>query len=176
MARPDGFLANPAVRIEVPDQLGKVESALRVAGQERVTERFVESLNRAAELAAPAARAGLLIGAGEVYLDDRLLTAGDTALTEALKRHAFGRTAVALRPAVAEATDRVGTARRYKRFVKGAQFGGLVQQTPVDLDTYVVGKTAEGLFHAIGQEERRIRVEPAARPTTRLREVFGAQR
>jgi hypothetical protein len=176
VARPDGFLANPMIRVEVPDQLGKVESALRIAGQDRLTERFVESLNRAAEHAASAARAGLLIGAGEVYLDERMLTAGDTALTDALKRHAFGRTVTALGPAVAEATDRVGTARRYKRFVRGAQFGGLVQQTPVDLDAYVVARIAEGLFHAIGQEERRIRVEPAARPTTRLREVFGAQR
>ena len=160
----------------MPDQLAKVESALRMTGQERVTERFVESLNRAAELAAAAARPRPLISAGEVYLDDRLLSAGDTALTEVLKRHALARAIGALTPVVAEATDRVGTARRYKRFVKGAQFGGLVQQAPVDIDAYVVGRTADGIFHAIGQEERRIRSEPAARPTARLRDVFGAHR
>lgn len=164
------------MRLDVPEQLSKVESALRLAGHERVSDRFVESLNRAAEFAAPAARGALLVGAGEVYLDDRLLTAGDTALTDALKRHTLGRTIGALNAAVSEATDRVGTARRYKRFVKGAQFGGLVQQAPLDIDTYVVGRTADGIFHAIGHEERRIRTEPAARPTTRLREVFGAQR
>lgn len=173
VARPDGFLGNPAIQIGVPEPLAKVESALRLAGQERETEKFVVSLNRAAELAAPAARARLLISASEVSLEDRLLAAGETALTDALRRHGLGRAIAALNPAVAEATDRVGTARRYKRFVKGSQFGGLVQQAPLDLDAYVVGRTVEGIFHAIGVEERRIRTDPAARPTARLREVFG---
>jgi hypothetical protein len=111
-------------------------------------------------------------------LDDasRVLAAGETAATDLLKRYAFNRAIVALNPAVAEAMDRVGTARRYKRFIKGSQFGGLVRETPVDLDAYIVLRTVDGIFHAIGQEERRIRADPSARPTARLREVFGAQR
>ena len=176
VARQDGFMANPNIRLDVPEQLGKVESALRLAGQERVTDKFVESMNRAAELAAPAARAPLIVGASEVYLEERMLGAGETVLTDALKRHALGRALAALTPAVAEATDRAGTARRYKRFVKGAHFGGLVQQAPVDLDAYVVGRTGEGIFYAIGQEERRIRSDATARPTARLREVFAPHR
>jgi hypothetical protein len=175
VGRPDGFYGNPAIRILVPDQLSKVESKFRIAGQDAQIEKFVASLNRTAEHAAPAARAPLLISASEVPLDDghRVLTGGETAATEALRRHALGRTITALSPAVAEAMARVGTAQRYKRFVKGSQFGGLVQQAPLDLDAYVVGKTVEGLFHAIAQEERRIRTDPAARPSVRLREVFG---
>ncbi len=176
VARPDGFLGNPMIRIGVPDQLAKVESALRLSGQDRETEKFVVNLNRAAELAAPAARASLVLSASEVYLEDRLLSAGEGALTEALRRHGLGRAIAALAPAVADATDRLSTARRYKRFVKGAQFGGLVQHTPVDLDAYIASRTGEGIFHAIGQEERRIRIDPAARATMRLREVFGAHR
>lgn len=178
VARPDGFLADPAIRVGVPEQLAKVESMLRLAGQDAQVEKFIVSLNRAAEHAAPAARGPLLVGATELYLDDgqRLLTAGETTMTEALRRHGLGRAIAALTPAVAEAMDRVGTASRYKRFVRGSRFGGLVQHAPLDLDAYVVGRTIEGIFHAIGQEERRIRTDPAARPTQRLREVFGAQR
>ncbi len=178
VTRPDGFLANPAIRIPVPDQLAKIESALRLTGQDREVDRFIVSLNRAAEHAAIAARAPLMASVVEVGLDDghRVLTGGETAATEALRRHAVGRTVNALHPAVAEAMDRAGTARRYKRFVKDAHFGGLMQPVSLDLDAFVVGRVVDGLFYAIGQEERRIRTDPAARPTQRLREVFGAQR
>jgi hypothetical protein len=178
VSRPDGFLANPAIRIEVPDQLAKIESALRMTGQDRAVDRFVVSLNRAAEQAALAARAPLMASVAEVGLDDghKVLVGGETAATEALRRHAAGRTMAALTPAVVEAMDRVGVGRRYKRFVKDAHFGGLVQPVSLDLDAFVVGRLADGLFYAIGQEERRIRTDPAARPTPRLREVFGAQR
>jgi hypothetical protein len=178
VGRADGFLANPAIRVSVPDQLGKIESALRVAGQDREVERFIVSLNRTAEQAALAARGPLLTSVTEVNLDDgfRVLTGGETAATEALRRHATGRTVNALNPAVVEAMERVGTTRRYKRFVKDAHFGGLIQPVSLDLDAFVVGRIVDGLFYAIGQEERRIRTDPAARPTPRLREVFGAQR
>ncbi len=178
MGRPDGFLGNPAIRVPIPEQLGKVEAKLRLAGQERQIERFETSLSYAAEYAAPAARPVLLAAVADLPLDDgrRVLAGGETAATEALRRHALGRVITALNPAVAQATDRLGTARRYKRLMKDSQFGGLVQGPNLDLDAYVVGRTVDGIFHAIGQEERRIRTDPAARPTALLREVFGAQR
>ena len=178
VARPDGFLGNPAIQISVPDQFDKIETALRAAGQQERVEKFVVSLNRAAERAAPAARTPLLISVSEVPLDDghRVLTGGETAATDVLRRLGVGRAIVALNPAVAEAMDREGASRRYKRFVKGSQFGGLVREAPIDLDAYVVGRTLDGIFHAIAHEERRIRTDPAARTTPRLREVFGAQR
>jgi hypothetical protein len=178
VARPGGFLGNAAIRIPVPDQLAKVETVLRQAGQDRHADRFVESLNQAAEEASPAARSPLLASVVELALDDahRVLAGGDTAGTELLRRVALGRTIAALTPAVGDAMGRAGVARRYKRFVRDAPLGGLVQQMPIDLDAYVVLRTVEGIFHAIGQEERRIRFDPSARPTARLREVFGAQR
>lgn len=43
-----------------------------------------------------------------------------------------------------------------------------------DLDSYVVGKTLDGLFYMLGQEEKQIRTNPAARTTTLLKEVFGS--
>jgi hypothetical protein len=178
VSRPEGFLGNPAIRIPVPDQLAKVETMLRQAGQERRADRFVEALNQAAEEASPAARPPLLAGVVELALHDapRVLAGGDTAGTELLRRVSLGRTIAVLTRSVGDAMGRAGAARRYKRFVRDAPLGGLVQQAPVDLDAYVVLRTVEGIFHAIGQEERRIRFDPSARPTVRLREVFGAQR
>jgi hypothetical protein len=42
-----------------------------------------------------------------------------------------------------------------------------------DLDRYVVGKSLDGLFYMVGQEEINIRTNPAARVTELLREVFA---
>jgi hypothetical protein len=43
----------------------------------------------------------------------------------------------------------------------------------LDLDQYVVTKTLDGLFYMLGQEERKIRQDPAARVTELLKTVYG---
>jgi hypothetical protein len=43
-----------------------------------------------------------------------------------------------------------------------------------DLDDYVVGKTVDGLFYVMAQEETKIRKDPMAQTTSLLKEVFGA--
>jgi hypothetical protein len=45
----------------------------------------------------------------------------------------------------------------------------------LDMDEYVLGKTLDGLFYVLAQEEKNIRKDPAARTTDLLREVFGAR-
>ena len=42
-----------------------------------------------------------------------------------------------------------------------------------DIDQYVVTKALNGLFHVLGEEEKKIRTNPAARVTDLLKEVFG---
>ena len=43
----------------------------------------------------------------------------------------------------------------------------------VDLDRYVTTKAMDGLFYMVGQEEKKIRTDPAARVTDLLKSVFG---
>jgi hypothetical protein len=43
----------------------------------------------------------------------------------------------------------------------------------LDLDHYVTNKAMDGLFYMIGQEEKNIRTNPAARVTDLLKKVFG---
>ena len=44
-----------------------------------------------------------------------------------------------------------------------------------DLNKYVVAKTLDGLFLMLGEEEKKIRKDPAAQTTSLLREVFGGK-
>ncbi len=41
-----------------------------------------------------------------------------------------------------------------------------------DLDEYVTDKALSGLFYMIGEEEKKIRTDPAARVTSLLEKVF----
>jgi hypothetical protein len=42
-----------------------------------------------------------------------------------------------------------------------------------DIEQYVVAKALDGLFLVLGEEERKIRKDPAARVTDLLKQVFG---
>jgi hypothetical protein len=43
----------------------------------------------------------------------------------------------------------------------------------LNLDDYVTNKSLDGLFHMVGEEEKKIRTNPAARTTDLLKTVFG---
>ena len=45
----------------------------------------------------------------------------------------------------------------------------------MNLDSYVVGKTLDGLFYVLGQEEAKVGKNPASHTTELLREVFWTQ-
>jgi hypothetical protein len=43
----------------------------------------------------------------------------------------------------------------------------------LDLDQYVTEKSLDGIFTRVGEEEKRIRTDPAAQVTPLLKKVFG---
>lgn len=57
--------------------------------------------------------------------------------------------------------------------VRGILTGGDTAATDFDLDDYVTNKALDGLFTMVGEEEKKIRTNPAARTTDLLRTVFG---
>jgi hypothetical protein len=171
--RVDGFFRNAAIKILMPKQLRPLERGLRAVGQGALVDEFVLGMNRAAEKAAPFARDIFLDAISEMTFDDavRILRGGDTAATDYFREKTSERLADAFRPAVEDATERVGVTRQYKDLVgRYGAFG--LRGEAVDLDGYVVEKALDGIFHVLGEEERKIRRDPAARVTAILREVF----
>ena len=68
--------------------------------------------------------------------------------------------------------ENVGVVKQYDQFIASAP-GGSTFAGQFDLNKYVVGKTLDGLFHVLGEEEKQIRKDPAAQTTALLKEVFG---
>ena len=71
--------------------------------------------------------------------------------------------------------ENVGVVKQYNMLLQSAP-GGSALVGNFDLDKYVVGKTLDGLFFTLGQEEKKIRKNPAAQTTDLLKEVFGQLR
>ena len=85
----------------------------------------------------------------------------------------YRRRVVLFAPIVDQAMNEVGTARQYNELLGQAKVIPFLRTEDYDLDHYVVGKALDGLFHVVGEEERKIRTDPAARVTDLLKEVFA---
>jgi hypothetical protein len=79
-------------------------------------------------------------------------------------------------PVVTRATEKVDLAARYNAVAGTAAASGLLRQDDANLQRYVTGKTLDGLYLMIGEEERRIRRDPAGTGSATLKRVFGAAR
>lgn len=173
----DGFFRNEAIKIPVPEKLRPVEKGLRLAGQGQAVDDFVLSMNRAAEKAAPAA-SGIFTDAIKqmTFADARaILSGGDTAATAYFREKTSGQLRTAFTPPVQSAMEQAGVTQRFKAMTSGLQSLPFGRSANFNLDDYVVNKALDGLFTVLGQEEKKIRTNPAAQVTPLLRQVFGHQ-
>ena len=172
--RPDGFLKNQAIRILLPPKLATIGRGMRMLGMGAQVDELEVGMNRAAEQATPEAKRIFIAAVRKMSFDDarKILTGGDTAATEYFKRTSSADLAAAFSPIVQRSMERVGVVQQYNRVLASAP-GGSALIGQFDLNKYVVSKTLDGLFLVLGQEEKKIRKDPAAQTTALLKEVFG---
>jgi hypothetical protein len=174
--KPDGFLKNAAIKILLPPKLQTVGKGMRMLGMGAKVDELEVGMNRAAEQAAPYAKQIFLDAVKKMTFDDarHILTGGDTAATDYFKRQSSADLTTAFTPIVKRSMQRVGVVQQYDQVINSAP-GGSALTGQFDLTRYVVGKTLDGLFYTLGEEEKKIRKDPAAQTTALLREVFGAR-
>lgn len=173
--RPGGYFRNQAIKILMPEQLQTLEKGLRLVGYGPQVDEFVLNMNRAAERAAPAAKRIFWDAIGEMTFGDarKILDGGDTAATDYFKAKTSDELTAAFRPVVAQTTNEVGVTRQYKELVGRYEAIPFAKDVTFDIDDYVVTKALDGLFFVVGEEEQKIRTDPAARVTDLLKEVFA---
>ena len=172
--KPDGFLKNQAIRILLPPKLQTVGKGMRMLGMGARVDELEVGMNRAAEQATPQAKQVFLAAVRKMSFNDarHILTGNDTAATDYFKRTSSADLAAAFAPIVNQSMQRVGVVQQYERVLNSAP-GGNTLVGQFDLNKYVLGKTLDGLFYMLGEEEKRIRRDPAAQTTALLREVFS---
>lgn len=172
--RTDGYFLNASIKILMPEKLGTVERSLRLAGYGPQVDEFVLGMNRAAEKAAPYAKDIFLDAIYEMTINDakNILSGGDTAATSYFREKTNTKLAEAFHPIVEKAMGEVGINRQYNQMIGHVRKIPFLNPSFPDIDDYVVSKALDGLFHEVGEEERKIRQDPAARVTKLLQEVF----
>ena len=171
----DGYFSNQAIKILMPEKMQKVADVLGKVGYQKQVDEFVLSMNHAAEKAAPKAKSIFVSAIKEMTFDDarKILGGGDTAATEFFKAKTSDKLYAEFKPIVSTSMDNVGTTRRYKDMMKKYNSVPFARSESLDLDHHVTNKALDGLFYMIGQEEKKIRTDPAARVTDLLKAVFG---
>ncbi|MDA8104347.1 MAG: DUF4197 domain-containing protein [Nitrospiraceae bacterium] len=175
VSRVDGYFGNQAIKILMPDSIQKVAYVLGKAGYQKQVDDFVLSMNRAAEKAAPKAASFFVDAIKEMTFEDarKILAGGDTAATEYFKQKTHDKLYDAFKPVISSSMDEVGATRSYKEMMGKYESIPFMDKQSLDLDHYVTNKSLDGLFYMVGQEEKKIRTDPAARGTDLLKTVFG---
>ena len=104
----------------------------------------------------------------------RILSGGDTSVTDFFASKTRQALTEQFLPAVKTTTDQVQLADKYQAVAGRAAKLGLMKKEDADLPGYVTGRALDGLYLVIGEEERKIRQNPAAAGSALLKKVFGA--
>ncbi|MEC3879468.1 DUF4197 domain-containing protein [Parapedobacter sp. 10938] len=174
----DGFLGNAAVKILMPPEAQKVESALRGIGLGSLCDNLIQSLNRAAEGAVNEAAPVFVSALSKLTIRDAtniLLSGQQDAATQFFERTTTDELAKRFSPIVEGALGKHNVAQYWSAVVtRYNQLPLVSEKVETDLTKYVTGKAIDGLFHQVAQEELKIRDNlGGARTTPLLQKVFG---
>lgn len=174
----DGYFGNQAIKILLPKNLQPLQKGLGALGYQSKIDAFILSMNRAAEAAAPSAKKIFADAIVAMSFEDakKILSGNDTAATEYFKSKTSDQLATAFRPYVEKTMSENGVSEQYESLAGELKSIPFVKSDELDINKYVVGKALDGLFYMLGEEEKKIRKNPAARTTELLKEVFAKSR
>lgn len=172
----DGFFANAAVKVLMPEEAKRVENTLRNAGMGSLVDKAILSMNRAAEQASKSAAPIFVDAIRQMSFQDAfgILKGSDSAATLYLKDKTTDQLTAAFRPTIDSALQQTGATRYWKELFEAYNRIPLTRKVNTDLSGYVTGKALSGIFYQVGLEERNIRKNPTARVTDILKKVFGS--
>lgn len=176
LGRSNGFLGNDKVRIPLPGYLKDAAGLLRRLGQGARLDELELAMNHAAEAAVPMARDVLVGVVKSMGVQDakNILAGGETSVTQFFADKTRAQLNDKFLPIVKKTTQQVKLADKYNRVASQAANIGLLQGNDVSLERYVTGKALDGLYFMIGEEEKKIRQDPAGTGSALLQRVFGA--
>jgi len=190
---PGGYFDNPAIKILLPKSFQPMEKGLRAIGYGPQLDKFIQSMNSAAEAAAPKAEPIFKNAITDMSFSDaqHIVTAGGHSATDYFKQKTSGQLTDAFTPVVEKEMSQYNVTQQYNDLIAkysanplsaggglGGALGGLVSKSAptLDINKYVVHKSLDGLFLVMGQEEEKIRTNPAAQVTPLLKSLFGGGR
>jgi hypothetical protein len=176
LGKTDGFLGNPLVKIQLPSYMDSAAKVMRSLGQGAKIDELITSMNRGAEQAVPMAKDLLIKTVQAISVTDakNILSGGEGAVTKFFADKTRTPLGTQFLPIVNKATEKVGLAEKYNGLAGKLQQFGLVKPDDANIQKYVTGKSLDGLYTMIGEEEKKIRKDPVGTGSALLSKVFGA--
>ena len=173
----DGFYKNEAVKILMPEELQKVDKALRKIGMGKLADDGIKSLNRAAEEAVKEATPIFVSTIKNMSITDakNILLGNESAATSYLKTNTSAPLYAKFSPVVQANIGKVGADKIWAQIIEKYNSLPLVSKVNPDITDYVTNKALDGVFTMIAVEEKSIRTDLSARTSPLLQKVFAMQ-
>jgi hypothetical protein len=173
----DGFYKNAEVKIVFPEELKKVDKALRSVGLGDLADEGIKSLNRAAEDAVKESTPIFVNAVKNMSFTDakNILMGSDNAATSYLQKTTTTDLYAKFNPVVKSSIGKVGADQVWAGIIKKYNSLPLVSKVNPDIDDYVTNKALEGVFKMIAVEEKDIRTNLNSRTSDILKKVFALQ-
>lgn len=171
----DGFSADQAVHIPLPEQLQNAQAMLKKFGLSALADEVELKLNRGAEAAMPKAKELVWNAINQMTLDDAkgIYDGPKDAATQYFRRVATPDLKATVAPVIDDALRDVGALSAYDQLVGQYKTIPFVPDLRADLQGHATDLALEGLFTYLAREEAAIRENPAKRTTELLTRVFG---
>ncbi|WP_034061741.1 DUF4197 domain-containing protein [Lacinutrix jangbogonensis] len=173
----DGFYKNELVKILLPEELKKVDKALRNIGLGSLADEGLKVLNRAAEDAVSQATP-IFIDAvkGITFNDAKTILLGNK---DAATQYLNGKTKTALyakfNPVIKNSFAKVGADQIWSNLINKYNAMPFTNNVNPDLTDYVANQALQGVYRMIAVEELEIREKVSSRTTGLLQKVFALQ-
>ena len=174
LSNADGFFKDAAIMVLMPPEAKNAEKKLRALGMGKLVDDAILAMNRGAEDAAKSAAPIFLDAIKQMTIKDAstILQGGDFAATTYLKDKTTGALTQSFKPVIESSLKKVD-ATKYWNAVFTAYNKVSTEKVNTDLSAYVTEKALYGIFYQVGQEEQKIRQDPAARVSDLLKKVFA---
>ncbi len=173
----DGFYKNEAVKILMPEELQKVDKALRRVGLGSLADDGIKMLNRAAEDAVKESTPIFVDAVKQMTFTDakNILMGNESSATTYLQTTTTAPLYAKFNPVIKNSFAKVGADKVWSNIINKYNAIPLVKKVNPDLTDYTTNKALEGVFKMIAVEEKSIRTNINSRTSTLLQKVFALQ-
>jgi hypothetical protein len=177
LTQTDGFFKNELVKILLPEELQKVDDALRKIGLSSLADEGLKVLNRAAEDAVKEATPIFVNAVKDITFNDakNILLGEDDAATSYLNLKTQIDLYNKFKPVIQSSFSKVGADQIWTNLITKYNSIPLTNNVNPDLTDYVTNEALKGVYTMIAVEEKEIRSKVSSRSTNLLRKVFALQ-
>lgn len=177
LTQTDGFYKNELVKILLPEELQKVDKALRDIGLSSLADEGIKALNRAAEDAVKQATPIFVDAVKGITFSDakNILLGNDDAATQYLTSKTQTALYDKFNPVIKNSFNKVGADKIWSDLITKYNSIPFTTNVNPDLTDYVTNEALKGVYTMIAVEEKDIRTKFTSRTTDLLKKVFALQ-